>query len=82
MPNDTLRPWPAEAAGGAAAAAPGAGSEGGPASDWARLIVSLGVLGEMDRAEAIWAEAQTRFADHPQDLAVVEEAARQAGLIQ
>lgn len=57
-------------------------SEGGPAADWARLITSLGVLGEMDRAEAIWAEAQTRFADHPDDLATVTEAARQAGLIQ
>lgn len=57
-------------------------SEGGPATDWARLITSLGVLGELDRAETIWAEAQTRFADHPEDLAVVEEAARQAGLIQ
>lgn len=56
-------------------------SEGGPAPDWARLIASLGVLGELDRAEAIWAEAQTRFADHPEDLALVEEAARQAGLI-
>lgn len=57
-------------------------SEGGPATDWARLITSLGVLGELDRAEQIWAEAQTRFADHPEDLSVVENAARQAGLIQ
>lgn len=57
-------------------------SQGGPAADWARLITSLGVLGEMDRAEQIWAEAQTRFADRPEDLATVTEAARQAGLIQ
>jgi cytochrome c-type biogenesis protein CcmH len=57
-------------------------TQGGTAAEWARLITSLGVLGELDRAEAIWAEAQNRFADRPEDLATVTEAARQTGLIQ
>ncbi len=37
-------------------------SEGGPPEDWARLITALGVLGETDRATAIWTEAQQVFA--------------------
>ena len=40
-------------------------AEGGPAPDWARLITSLGVLGETDRAKAIWAEAQAGLRRRP-----------------
>lgn len=55
-------------------------TEGGPAEDWARLISSLVVLGEIDRARSIWGEAQDIFADHPEDLAVIRAAARDAGV--
>lgn len=36
--------------------------QGGPPEDWARLVTSLGVLGEADRAAAILAEARQTFA--------------------
>ena len=42
--------------------------EGGPARDWARLISSLGVLGEWERAQAIHANAIEVFADDPNAL--------------
>ncbi|MCW3781050.1 c-type cytochrome biogenesis protein CcmI [Defluviimonas salinarum] len=55
-------------------------SEGGPAEDWARLITSLGVLGETERAKAVWTDAQSVFAGHEADLETVRAAARQAGV--
>ncbi|GGL57707.1 c-type cytochrome biogenesis protein CcmI [Wenxinia marina] len=55
-------------------------SEGGPASDWARLIASLAVLGDMERAQAILAEAREVFADSPDAIAEIEAAADAAGL--
>lgn len=54
-------------------------AEGGPPEDWAQLIRALGVLGESDRARAIWLEAQGVFADDP-GLALIDEAAEGAGL--
>jgi cytochrome c-type biogenesis protein CcmH len=54
--------------------------EGGTPAEWARLIRALGVLGESDRATAIWTEAQTRFADTPEAMALVREAAQAAGV--
>ena len=56
------------------------GSEGGPPEDWARLIASLGVLGETERAVAIYTEAQGVFSDDPEALAQILRAARAAGL--
>jgi cytochrome c-type biogenesis protein CcmH len=53
---------------------------GGPAEDWARLITALGVLGEQDRAGAIYAEARQAFGAEPQGLALIEDAAEQAGI--
>lgn len=53
--------------------------EGGPASDWARLINALGVLGQEDRARAIATEALGAFAADPDGLAQIEAAARQIG---
>ena len=50
-------------------------AEGGTADEWARLISSLRMLGEDDRAKAIWTEAQGRFADFPDDLAKIRAAA-------
>ena len=54
-------------------------TQGGTAGDWARLISALGVMGEDARARAIWGEARTVFADQPDQLRVIEDAARGAG---
>jgi cytochrome c-type biogenesis protein CcmH len=53
---------------------------GGPAEDWARLITALGVLGETDRATAIYAEALEAFEADAEDLALIEGAGRRAGV--
>lgn len=55
-------------------------TQGGTAEDWARLIGALGVLGERERAAAIWTEAGTVFAAHPESLALIGDAAAGAGL--
>ncbi|MBD3625130.1 MAG: c-type cytochrome biogenesis protein CcmI [Rhodobacteraceae bacterium] len=57
-------------------------TEGGPAADWARLIRALGVLGERGQADDIYQEARQVFASAPQDLAVIENAARDAEIVQ
>ncbi|WP_317624914.1 c-type cytochrome biogenesis protein CcmI [Rhodalgimonas zhirmunskyi] len=57
-------------------------NEGGTPEEWARLIGALGVLGQTERAQAIWGEAQQIFADKPQMLAVVRGGAVKAGLLQ
>lgn len=57
-------------------------TEGGSAEEWARLIGALGVLGDRDRAQAIYAEAQQVFAEIPDALAAITAAAQQAGLSQ
>ncbi|MGR3721169.1 MAG: c-type cytochrome biogenesis protein CcmI, partial [Paracoccus sp. (in: a-proteobacteria)] len=54
--------------------------QGGSPEEWARLITSLTVLGNADRARAIWDEAQQRFASAPQALATVRAAAQSSGL--
>ncbi|MQQ06844.1 c-type cytochrome biogenesis protein CcmI [Epibacterium sp. SM1979] len=56
-------------------------NEGGTAPEWARLISALTVLGDVERANRIYAEAQSRFADAPEQAAIIDAAARQAGLI-
>jgi cytochrome c-type biogenesis protein CcmH len=55
-------------------------TEGGPAPDWARLIMSLGVLGQTDRARAIWDEARQVFAADPEGLAEIRSAAEATGV--
>ncbi|WP_126975894.1 c-type cytochrome biogenesis protein CcmI [Frigidibacter oleivorans] len=55
-------------------------SEGGSSEDWARLISALAVLGETDRARAVWQEAEDLFAASPDDLQRVADAARAAGV--
>ena len=55
-------------------------TEGGSAEEWARLIMALGNLGEVDRAGAIYAEAQKTFAGQTVELSGLREAAVQAGL--
>lgn len=56
--------------------------EGGTPEEWARLISSLVVIGNTDHAGDIWGEAQTRFAETPEALAIVRDAAQQAGLVE
>lgn len=55
-------------------------SEGGSPEEWARMIGALGVLGETERAAAIWDEAQQVFGAEPGALDIVRGAARQAGV--
>lgn len=55
--------------------------EGGPARDWARLISSLGVLGEWERALAIHTNAVEVFADDPNALDMINNAGRDAGVV-
>lgn len=57
-------------------------TEGGTPPEWARLIGALGVLGETERAQAIYANAQQVFAGDDEALALIEQAAGQAGLVQ
>ncbi|MDU9007056.1 c-type cytochrome biogenesis protein CcmI [Sedimentitalea todarodis] len=57
-------------------------SQGGTPPEWARLIGALGVLGETERAQAIYANAQEVFAGDDAALSVIEQAAGQAGLDQ
>jgi cytochrome c-type biogenesis protein CcmH len=57
-------------------------TQGGTAQEWARLINAYGVLGEIDQARAIVAEARTVFAANPQDLDLINAAADSIGLAQ
>lgn len=56
-------------------------TEGGPASDWAKLINAIGVLGDIEQATAIWTEAQSIFANDPNSLAQVTAAATRIGIV-
>ncbi len=58
------------------------GTQGGPASDWARLITAYGVLGETDAAQTVWAEAKTTFVGDSVALQVLETAAKSAGVLE
>ncbi|SFI30953.1 c-type cytochrome biogenesis protein CcmI [Jannaschia pohangensis] len=55
-------------------------SEGGPPSDWARLITSLGVLGQGAAAAQVYAEAKVVFAGDQGSLDMLAQAADQAGI--
>lgn len=55
-------------------------NEGGSSQEWAQLIGALNVLGRTDQATAIWQEALTTFANSPEDLARVNDAAARANL--
>lgn len=56
-------------------------TQGGPARDWARLISSLGVLGEWERAQAIHANAVEVFADDLVAIDLINAAGRDAGVV-
>ncbi|PHQ98298.1 MAG: c-type cytochrome biogenesis protein CcmI [Marinosulfonomonas sp.] len=55
-------------------------TEGGSAQEWAQLIGALGVLGDIDRAKAIWGEAQTVFAADADGLAMIRASAKSVGV--
>lgn len=55
-------------------------AQGGPLEDWQRLITSLGVLGETDRAKAAYEAAQAAFEGKPGELSALKAAAEQAGV--
>ena len=55
-------------------------SQGGTPQEWARLIGALTVLGRDDQAASILSEARGHFADSPEALAVIDEAATSAGM--
>ncbi len=57
-------------------------TEGGSAQEWAQLIGALGVLGDVERARAIWGEAQSVFAADAGGLAMIRAAAQKAGVAQ
>lgn len=54
--------------------------QGGPSGDWARLITSLAVLGETERARAIYDEARQVFAGDAVALNQLQSAAFRAGI--
>ncbi|WP_435259081.1 c-type cytochrome biogenesis protein CcmI [Thioclava sp. FR2] len=55
-------------------------NEGGSAEEWARLISSLAVLGRMDEAKEIYAEALTRFEGQTVETQGIRDAAVRAGV--
>jgi len=55
-------------------------TEGGPAPDWAQLIVAYGVLGETESAREIFNEAVQVFASRPGDIEILQGAALSAGI--
>ena len=55
-------------------------TQGGPVEDWARLISSLGVLGQTDRAQAIYDHAIEVFADDPSATDVIKRAGERANV--
>ena len=55
-------------------------TQGGPASDWARLINAYGVLGDTENAQNIWLEAQQVFGTDPAAIELLRAAAQSAGV--
>ncbi|MCF6316590.1 MAG: c-type cytochrome biogenesis protein CcmI [Marinosulfonomonas sp.] len=55
-------------------------TQGGSAQEWAQLIGALGVLDDIDRARAIWGEAQTVFAADADGLAMIRASAKSVGV--
>ena len=51
-------------------------AQGGSSAEWAKLIRSYGMLGEVDKQKAALAKAAAQFANAPTDLAVVQAAAQ------
>ncbi len=55
-------------------------TEGGTPQEWAQLIGALAIIGDTERARAIWGEARSVFAETPEVVAAIDETAESAGL--
>ena len=55
-------------------------SEGGPPQDWARLITSLGVLGDTDQARAVYDNALEVFSGDNAAMDMIRNAGERAGV--
>lgn len=55
-------------------------NEGGPPTDWARLITSLGVLGQPVQARAVFDNAMVAFEGDDGALDIIRDAGSQAGV--
>lgn len=55
-------------------------TDGGPVEDWVQLISALGVLGQMDQAAAILANARDVFGDDPSAADMLARVADRIGL--
>lgn len=55
--------------------------DGGPVTDWAKLIRALSVLGQREQALEIYKEAKDVFAQVPRDLEILQEAAKGVALL-
>lgn len=55
-------------------------TEGGSVEEWARLIASLGVLGQPEQAAAIYSEAVAQFSEDDTALSLLQAAAKSAGV--
>ena len=55
-------------------------NQGGPATEWARLITAYGVLGDTENASLIWLEAQQVFGTDERSMTVLRAAAQGAGV--
>lgn len=55
-------------------------NEGGPPTDWARLITSLGVLGQPTQARAVFDNAMVVFEGDPGAIDIIRDAGSQAGV--
>jgi cytochrome c-type biogenesis protein CcmH len=57
-------------------------TQGGSAAEWARLISSYGILGEVENAKVIWTEAQAVFGSDQAAMDQLRNAAKSAGAIE
>ena len=57
-------------------------TEGGNVTEWARLIRSLGMLGELEQAATVYNEASISFGENENALELLNTAARDAGVIE
>tara|TARA_B100000780_G_scaffold278047_1_gene250341 strand:+ start:1048 stop:2151 length:1104 start_codon:yes stop_codon:yes gene_type:complete len=55
-------------------------SQGGPATDWVKLIIAYSVQGQPETSRKIWNEAKALFSNNIEDLNKLNKAAKDAGI--
>ena len=55
-------------------------SQGGPATDWVKLIIAYSVQGQPETSRKIWNEAKALFSNSIEDLNKLNKAAKDAGI--